>query len=206
MPAFDLGEINGDPWGASQLDAVELGITDRGLEIATTSQRNTIAGARLFDGKLVYDTTLHELVHYQTGDTTWHGVRPHAFYASPGATSSASNSAVTLYTGTLPTYGVGGSWQVRYMTMLTGTGGTNVSGITEIIMSLGGSEVARYRFATNALQGGYSATMTGAVIVASGGSTVAVSITRVTASPADTTVATPNDFRYNRVDAEWIPG
>lgn len=204
MPAFDLGEINGDPWGASQLDAVELGITDRGLEIATTSQRNTIAGARLFDGKLVYDTTLHELVHYKTGDTLWHGVRTHAFWQGGSNTADfTDNSAHTANSGTLPDYGVAGMWLVTAQLYVIRNPGGTTGGYVYVDLTMGGSNVSEVRVA-NVDPNGYNATMIGKLNQAAGATTSFV-VAWTQQSPANLPLHATNDFRYNQLSAMFVP-
>lgn len=204
MPQFDEGLINGDAWGATQVDAMELAISDRGLETATTSQRLAITGARLFNGKHVFDTTLGEMVYYSTVDSTWHGTRCHAFTATGLSTSSAANTDITLYTGTLPTYGVAGQWQVRYMVQLTSAGGA-AAGLTVIQLILGGLGVGIASSVIVVNPNPYTMNVIGAYNVAAGGGTVSIQATRNTAFPSDTTISTDADFRYHRIDAEWIP-
>lgn len=204
MPVFDEGLINGDTWGATQIDAMEMAISDRGIEVATTSQRNTIAGARLFDGKTVYDTTLHELVHYKTGDTLWHGVRSHQFWQGGGNTTDfTDNSAHTANSGTLPDYGVNGVWLVTaQLYVIRGSGGTQGAGVY-VDLTLGGTNVSEIRVEPGATFG-YNATLIGKVHQ-NAGATTAFVVAWTQQSPGNLPLHSTNDGRFNQLSAIFVP-
>jgi hypothetical protein len=99
MPDFDLGLSNGDNWGATQIDAMELAISLRGITSFTTAQRTALTGADLVAGRVVYDSTIGGLFRYS--GSAWVQITPNVdaqLFSSSGTwTKPADVTAVSVF-------------------------------------------------------------------------------------------------------------
>lgn len=66
------GKSGGTPISAARLNYLEQGLADaRTVETFTTTQRNALTAAGLWDGRLIYNSTLDKIQRYDVETTSW---------------------------------------------------------------------------------------------------------------------------------------
>lgn len=166
----------------------------------TAAARAALAGAELFDGRLVYETDTKRLVIYNATAVAWRGVRPVVFASNSGATqTTAAGAELTLApTLTIPDQGHVGNILVNANFWIAKTVVTDVF----LARLKYGASVAMQNRNDDGADATVQYNLQGIVGQAAGASTaITCSLQRL----SGTGTATPDAANTVIINALWIP-